>query len=176
LTANNAGGDIFTLVWSITAGSASNTVSTFPSNENFGEFTLACTAVCDGTIVNIPAFTFVITINDTTDNGTGIFTGNSTGGPVTFSTGTGIGSSNVSVNWNPLQLGPASSNATAGDFGPTFFTIGNPTPIVDPSTNVGIQTISGTISSTSAVPEPATFGLLGAALVGLGIVVRKRKI
>jgi hypothetical protein len=174
LTATN-GSDIFTLVWSITAGAASNTVSTFPSNENYGEFTLSCTAVCDGNSVTIPSFTFVITIDDTTDNGIGTFTGTSSGGPVAFNTGTGVGSSNVSVSWAPTQLGPGNSNLTGGTtFGTTFFTIINPTPIVDPSTNLGIQTISGAISSTT-VPEPATFGMLGAALVGLGFVARKRK-
>jgi len=174
LNANN-GTDFFTLVWSITAGSANNTVSTFPSNENFGEFTLTCTAVCDGSIVTLPAFTFVITIDDPPENGIGTFTGTSGGGPVTYNVGSGIGSSNVSVAWSPLQLGPGTSNLTGGvTFGTTFFTIGSPTPIVDPSTNNGIQTISGTINSLAA-PEPATFGLMGAALVGLGFIARKRK-
>ena len=85
------------------------------------------------------------------------------------------GSSNVSVSWSPLQIGPGTNNLTGGTtFGPTFFTIGNPTPIVDPTTNAGIQTISGVVGST-ATPEPATFGMMGAALVGLGFIARKRK-
>jgi PEP-CTERM motif len=172
LTASGSG-DTFTLVWSITAGAANNTVFTFPSNENFGEFTLSCTVLCDGADVTIPAFTFVITIDDTTDGGIGIFTGSSAGGIVTDN-GT-AGSSNVSVSWSPLQIGPGTNNLTGGTtFGPTFFTIGNPTPIVDPTTDAGIQTISGVVGST-ATPEPATFGLMGAALVGLGFFARKRK-
>lgn len=171
LTAS-AGADTFTLIWSITAGSATNTVATFPSNENFGEFTLACIAGCDGTSVTIPAFTFLITIDDTTDGGIGTFLGTSSGGQVTDNGS--LGSSNVSVSWLPLQIGPGGNNATSGDFGTTFFTISSPTPIVDPTTNLGVQTISGVIDST-ATPEPSTFGMLGAALVGLGFFARKRK-
>jgi PEP-CTERM motif len=173
LTATN-GTDDFSLVWSITAGSANNTVATFPSNENFGEFTLTCTAVCDGASVTIPAFVFVITIDDLTDGGIGSFTGTSAGGPVSFNTTSGIGSSNVGVNWSPQQLGSGSFNATSGNFGNTFFTIQSSTPIVDPSTNNGVETISGTINSQ--VPEPTTLALLGAGLIGLGVIARKRKV
>ena len=169
-----SGVNTFQLAYSITGGSANNTVSTFPSNENFGVFTLSCTAGCDGTAISFPNFTFVITIDDLTDGGIGTFTGTSAGGLVSYNSSSSLGSSNVSVAWSPLQLGPGTNNANSGSFLLTYFTITSPTPIVDPSTNAGATSIQGTINSIAA-PEPATFGMMGAALVGLGFIARKRK-
>jgi hypothetical protein len=79
----------------------------------------------------------------------------------------------ISITWAPLQLGPGTINATSGNFGTTFFDITSPTGIVAISSG-GVTTVQGAISST-AIPEPSTFAILGAGLVGLGFIARKRK-
>jgi hypothetical protein len=52
-------------------------------------------------------------------------------------------------------------------------------PLIPPSSGgntPGDLSLQGTITTTSNLaPEPATFGLMGAALVGLGFLARKRK-
>ena len=82
--------------------------------------------------------------------------------------------SQVSIAWVPLVLGPGLTNVTTGSFGPTTFTINRTTPIValNSGASVGLSAVEGTVNSTGvvvdpAVPEPATIGLFGAALIGL---------
>src|SRR5580698_6940282 len=68
LTASG-GDDTFTLTWS--DSSPTTTISAPSSNITYGQFALACTLGCDGDAVTIPAFTFVVTVDDSTDGGTG---------------------------------------------------------------------------------------------------------
>jgi hypothetical protein len=170
------GSDTFTLDWTI-APSPTNTITAPFSFINYGVLTLACVGSCDGTPVTVPAFTFVITVNDATDGGIGSFTGSYAGGQtVAFNTGNGVGSSGVQVAWTPATLGMNGNNATSGSFGPTQFTIFSPTPIVDPSQNSGVSTIQGSVASVeggTSTPEPATLALVGGALLGLGMMRKK---
>lgn len=167
--------DIFTLDWS--DSSPTTTVTALTSNINYGEFTLTCTSGCDGAEVPVPAFTFAITVSDTTDGAVGKFIGTYVGGAtVSYNSSGPVGSSGVDVSWAPTQLGTGTSNATSGSFGPTDFTIATPTPVVDPTQNGGVSTIQGTVTSTeaaSSAPEPAAMVLVGGGLVGLGLVRRK---
>ena len=93
-----------------------NSVNAVPGNVNFGNFTLAC-ASCStqaggfGSFFN--AFTFEVVITDVTDGATGIFVGSAAAGSVY------LDASTITLNWQPLQLGPGTSNATSGSFGPT---------------------------------------------------------
>jgi hypothetical protein len=166
--------DTFTLDW--TDPSPTTTVTALTSNINYGEFSLVCTLGCDGAPVTVPAFTFVITVDDTTDVAVGNFTGTYSGGQTIAYNSTGpVGSSSVDVFWSPTQLGSGTSGATSGNFGPTDFTITNPTQVVDPTQNGGVSTIQGTVTSIEATgtPEPATLVMVGAALLGVGVLRKK---
>ena len=146
-----------------------------PSNVDYGDFLLACVncgTQASGLGTHFNAFTFDLVVIDTTDNVQGEFVGTSAGGSIWSDV------SQVSISWSPLQLGPGTSNVLAGlgtTFNNTFFTISSPTLIVAPNSGspAGDTTVQGTVNS-SAIPEPATLLLLGAGLLGLGVLRRKR--
>ena len=106
-----------------------NSINAVPGNVNFGNFTLAC-ASCStqagGFGSSFAAFTFELVITDVTDGATGIFIGGAAAGSVF------LDASTITLNWQPLQLGPGTSNATSGNFGSTFFQTTVQTKIVNP--------------------------------------------
>ena len=141
-----------------------------PSNVNFGNFTLVCASCTTqslggGAVFN--PFTFKVIITDVTDTATGFFLGTSSGGTIFANL------SSIDIAWSPLQLGPGTTGATTGNFGSTFFQITSQTRIVAPNSGaeVGSTTVQGNLGAT---PEPATFGLLGGALVAIGMFRRKK--
>jgi len=155
-----------TLVFQTQPGASVNPPPT--SNVNYGIFTLAC-PLC--TANNAPGvigatfapFDFNLTITETSPySASGTFVGHSGGGQVY------LNQSNISITWAPLQLGPGAN------FGTTFFTTTLTTGIVNPTsgTNVGETTVQGAVGDI--IPEPATLGLIGSGLIGLGLLRRKR--
>ncbi len=147
-----------------------NTAYGVPSNVSFGTFNLSCpscTTLANGTGSFFNSFTFEMIIGDVTDGATGKFTGTSTGGAV-YSDLSGI-----TVNWAPLSLGPGMTNALSGDFGPSIISTTIFTGIVAPNSNNGQSTVQGYVDS-AAIPEPATFSLLGGGLLALGFIRRRR--
>lgn len=157
----------------LTYVAAPDTTTGVPSNVNFGNFTLACAAcstqaIGAGSFYN--AFSFNLVITDVTDGATGQFVGSSTGGTVFSDV------SQLTINWAPLTLGPGVSNALTGSFGPTTFSTTVFTGIVAPNSGepggLGQSTIQGFVNS-SDVPEPATLGMVGAAMLGLAMLRRR---
>ena len=157
-----------------------NSTSTtgLPSNLDLGDFLLVC-PTCTGAQTTIfPMFTFDLVVDDTTDGATGEFIGSSTGGTVSAN------SSTIEIGWttapvNSLQLGPGASNALGGNFGFTIFDkVTNITSVVAPNSGSpeGDTTVQGQVRSSSAAPEPATFGLIGAGLLSIGFIRRRRSL
>jgi flagellin len=138
-----------------------------PSNTTWGSLYVTISGASADTF----AFTgtsLTILLTDLATGGTVTETGTFSG---TFSVAAGQSapSSSGQISWAPNGPQTASGGSTV------VFT----TDVTDAiGLNLGLtnanSTVNGTINS-SAVPEPATFGMLGAALVGLGFFARKRK-
>lgn len=165
LTLNSSSGHAATLEF-LTVG---DTLITVPSNIAYGFFVITCPDCTPTSASTFDAFTFDLIITDVGSGATGTFVGTSSGGSI-FSN-----SSNISIDWLPLQIGPGTFNATSGDFGLTIYTNEPLTNIVAPNSgtpgNEGVTTVQGFVT---VVPEPATLSLIGFALLGLGFWHRRR--
>jgi len=143
-----------------------------PSGINFGNFTLACascTTLSGGVGAIFGGFTFNMVITDLTDGATGTFVGTSMGGSVF------LDQSTIVIAWAPAQIGTGTNHATTGNFGSTFFTVTPFTIIVNPTSGaqIGSTTVQGALGGQGGVPEPATLGLVGGALLGLALLRRQ---
>jgi hypothetical protein len=167
ITLDSLTGEAATLTFTPNVSSSSGV----PSNIDLGSFVLACPTCTTIQSTTFGGFIFDLIVTDTTDGATGQFVGTSTGGTVS------INSSTIQINWvnpTPLSFGPGTLNAISGDFGNTVFSKNTSiTSIVAPNSGTvpGNTTVQGQIS---AVPEPAASYLLGGALLGLGVLGRRR--
>ena len=144
-----------------------------PTGIDFGTFTVACQSCSTAAIGGgafFPAFTFDLVVSETSPSvAAGRFVG-------TAAAGTVYSDQNpITINWAPLQLGPGTSYALSGDFGTVFFNTTVFTQLVALNSGAvpGQTTVQGTVSD-SAIPEPATLGLLGGGLLALGLLRRKK--
>ncbi|MEP7352054.1 MAG: PEP-CTERM sorting domain-containing protein [Acidobacteriota bacterium] len=141
-------------------------VTGVPSSINLGAFQLECDLCStqeNGLGATFDSFVFNLVLNSTAS---GTFVGTSTGGQV-FSD-----ASAISILWSPLTLGPGTNNADSGDFGATFFTTSNFTPILAPNAG-GQTTVEGFVDEVAA-PEPSTYAMVSAALVGMWFTAKRR--
>lgn len=180
-TLSSSSGEAATLTFLPNGGN----ISGVPTNANFGTFVLAC-ATCtpiddpNPKFAGFQPFTFDLYITDITDGATGMIMGTSEFNPIASPAQVYQNVSPIRIIWSPLVLGPGLNGAISGSFGPTSFTTFNPTLIVGPISGTlnGNTTIQGFVDSgfgpAAAVPEPATLGLVGAALIGLGMLGRKK--
>ncbi len=170
LTLASNGGAAATLVFTPRASSTTGT----PSNVNYGFFTLLCPscttqANAGGAFFN--PFTFNLVITDETDGGVGRFVGSSAGGTIFRDV------SPINITFVPLILGPGTTNAQSGTFGPTSFRLLGDTSIVAPNSGnfPGQTTVEGRVESLldSRVPEPGTMALFGAGLLCFSMLMRR---
>jgi len=91
------------------------------------------------------------------------------GGPVSIPSGTITGSVSGTSNSGVITW-PGNNTINIGVV--SYRVANNPLNLVPPSTQGGDTSVQGVIADNS-VPEPATFGMFGAALVGLGLLRRR---
>ena len=130
------------------------------SNSAYGFFNVDYSGVTG--LVTIPSFTFDLQIHDISDGGVLHFTGHSNGGQIGLQGATGTDT--VTVNWSPTSIAN----------GANIFNIVSFTGLVVPSvaSNFGETTIQGQV--LNAVPEPASMFLMGAGLLGVGFLSRRK--
>jgi hypothetical protein len=95
---------------------------------------------------------------------------------------TQVAANKVSISLNGNGIAYTGTSATGSTLTGVAFTSQNLIPgtitgilsLVNSPSGFVADSVSATYSSTSAVPEPATSGLIGTALLGLGLFARRR--
>jgi hypothetical protein len=136
------------------------------TGDNFGTVQAFCISTVDGSTQTTCGSTTLsgdvtVTLSETLPiAGSGQFIDSLSG---TINQNSGLGVVNFGTTGFTIGVLTYQMQQPVGGYDINFINANNPT------------SLQGVVIDTTA-PEPATFGLLGAALVGLGIVVRKRKV
>jgi len=93
----------------------------------------------------------------------------SAGGPVGIPAGSIVGAVSGTSN-SAVITWPGNNTINIGVI--SYRVANNPLNLVPPSSQGGDTSVQGVITDNS-VPEPATFGMFGAALIGLGLLRRR---
>jgi hypothetical protein len=123
------------------------------TNASFGSVDISCTGTCTGE--SLAGLNLFITITQTLPTAgslplvAGVLSGS-----------VAVGSSNAEITW------AIPNTITIGDF--SYRILNNPLALVPPTSNSGVTSIQGRIEE-AAIPEPSTYLLLSAGLLGLGI-------
>lgn len=135
-------------------------VATPTSFGSFGEIRISCLAFAstDCLSQDLTGLTLNIKVTQSTP----------TGGVGNIAAGTISGSmsgqaSSASITW------PAANSTTIGLV--TYSVLNNPLGLVPPTTNAGVTSVQARIT---VIPEPATYAMLGSALVALGLLRRRK--
>jgi hypothetical protein len=149
----------------------------YPTNAQFGSFSVSGPAAGDQDSVSTDFTLILDQTNPTngtetlTDTFSGQITANSSNIRLTFTGGSGdAGTPTLVLGGDPIT----GASAYTFSLGGVTYWIDAITPINPSSTGGGFSTINGAI--TSAVPEPALFGLSGLSFAGLlGFLAWRRK-
>jgi len=128
---------------------------------SFGEFNVTGTQVGQQSFAGV-SFALLVTQTLPTPGGTQILSGGFTGG---------IDKNSSNLRWAPL---PTSWSIPYQSTNGINYTIGNPVRLQAPSSNLGVTSIQGDIS-TSIIPEPSTYVLMATGLAGLLVAARRRR-
>ncbi len=147
----------------ITAGSNFDD-ATPGTNISYGTFALSYSG--PDVSVTFPQFSFSLKVNETAPG-----SGSQTVAAISNAGTVSLNSSNVNVFYVPTAFTLPSAVPPN-----TAFTIVNPTQIVPSTTNSGVSSIQGFALGTSATstPEPVSAFLMGAGLLGIGMISRKK--
>ena len=134
----------------------------FSSFLSYGFFTVTGAATTQASFIGAG---FNLSVNQTAPlaGGTQVVTSQFTGG---------IDATSSGLVWSPLPV------AWTSPFGASTinYTVGTPTNLQAPSSNVGVTTIQGTMNTrVPSVPEPSSYALMAAGLAGMFAVSRRKK-
>jgi hypothetical protein len=154
----------------VAAGSGTQTVNT-PANTPLADFVIRCadgTTTCGSSTFASDALALRLSIIETSPV--------AANGSIPVAQIAAVGGGSVTVSGSSSNAQAQWTAGTSLVLGNTQYSIvTNPLNLVPPNTNVGDTTVVGRLTDVaSGVPEPAAWMLVGAGLIGLALLSRRR--